>query len=449
MTTRDDALTGQTVELLQTMIRNRCVNDGTVESGHEWRSAETLEAFLSEGTTLDFQTYEPKPGRRSVLSRLDGTDPDAPVVLLMGHTDVVPAIEKEWREDPFGGELIDGEVWGRGAIDMLNLTSSMAVAFKALAQRRERLRGTVIFLGVADEEAGGTWGADFITREHWDDVACDYVLTESGGIRTQTPAGPKLVVMAAEKGIGWRTVRVHGTPAHGSMPFGADNAVLKAAEVIRRLAAYRPQADINDYWRHYVASMALPAEQEASLLDPARIYDAFGAFPRETAKMCHAMTHMTISPNVVHGGQKTNTIPDLVELNVDIRTLPGQTEEDVQAVLAEALGDLADQVELVPEHANRRATESGRDNPMWEALVDLAQAAHPDAEVLPFMMTGGTDAAFFRERGVPSYGAGLFSSRSPWEEFADRFHGNDERLDLDSLALTTGYWLDLADRLLR
>ncbi len=340
-------------------------------------------------------------------------------------------------------------MWGRGAIDMLNLTASMAVAFKALAQRQDRLRGTVVFLGVADEEAGGTWGAEYITREHWDEVACDYVLTESGGIRTQTPAGPKLVVMAAEKGVGWRTIRVHGTPAHGSMPFQADNAVLKAAEVIRRLAAYRPQAQMSTYWTHYVRSMALPAEQEAALLDPARIYDALGEFPRETAKMCHALTHMTISPNVVHGGQKTNTIPDLVEVNVDIRTLPGQTEEDVQAVVRDALGDLADQVEVVPEHANRRGTASGPDNPMWEALVDLAQAAHPDAEVLPFMMTGGTDAAFFRERGVPSYGAGLFSARSPWEAFADRFHGNDERLDLDSLALTTGYWLDLADRLLR
>ncbi|MBW3659598.1 MAG: M20/M25/M40 family metallo-hydrolase [Actinobacteria bacterium] len=451
LTAEDDRRTGETVELLQTMIRNRCVNDGRPESGEEVRNADTLTAYLGEGTALDFATYDPLPGRRSIVSRLEGTDPDAPTICLMGHTDVVPVEESGWSRDPFGGELVDGEVWGRGAIDMLNLTSSMAVAFKHLsrrADRGERLRGTVIYFGVADEEAGGTYGADFVTQKHWDDVACDYVLTESGGIRTETPAGPKLVIMAAEKGIGWRTLKVRGTPAHGSMPFGSDNAVVKAAEVVRRLAAHRPKADINDYWSHYVRSMALPPEQEQALLHPDTIYDAFAAFPRETAKMCHAMTHMTISPNVLHGGQKTNTIPDLVEINVDVRTLPGQTEDDVQRELREALGDLADDVEMDLDPSNRRATESARDNPMWDALVDLAGAAHPDAEVLPFLIVGGTDAAFFREKGVPAYGAGLFSSRSPWEAFADRFHGNDERLDVDSLGLTTRYWIDLADRLL-
>lgn len=448
----DERRTGETVELLRTMIRNRCVNDGRPESGEEIRNADTLVAYLEEGTGLDFETYEPLVGRRSVVSRLPGTDPEAPTVCLMGHTDVVPVEEAGWSRDPFGGELVDGEVWGRGAIDMLNLTSSMAVAYRQLALRAargDRLRGSVVYFGVADEEAGGTYGAEYVTRDHWDDVACDYVLTESGGIRTQTPAGPKLVVMAAEKGIGWRTLTVRGTPAHGSMPFGADNAVVKAAEVVRRLHAHRPRPRINEYWQHYVRSMALPPEQEAALLHPEQLYDALGAFPREVAKMCHAMTHMTMSPNVVHGGQKTNTIPDLVEIDVDIRTLPGQSEEDVQAELEAALGDLAAEVEVTPGPANRLATESTRDNPMWDALVDLAGAAHPDAEVLPFLITGGTDAAFFREQGVPAYGAGLFSSRSPWEEFSDRFHGNDERLDVESLGLTTRYWLDLADRLLR
>src|SRR6516225_4111160 len=137
-----DTATAETVELLQAMIRNACVNDGTAESGQEIRSADVLETYL-EGAGLDVETFEPTPGRRSVVSRIEGRDRDAPTLLLMGHTDVVPVSPSGWSRDPFGGELVDGEIWGRGAIDMLNLTSSMAVAVKQLARDGWRPRGTL------------------------------------------------------------------------------------------------------------------------------------------------------------------------------------------------------------------------------------------------------------------------------------------------------------------
>src|SRR5262245_5062762 len=234
-----DTATAETVELLQAMIRNACVNDGTAESGHEVRSAEVLERYL-EGAGLDVEAFEPTPGRRSVVSRIDGHDPTAPTLLLMGHTDVVPVSPAGWTRDPFGGELVDGEIWGRGAIDMLNLTSSMAVATKHLARSGWRPRGTLVYLGVADEEAGGEHGAEWLVEHALDAVGADYVITESGGWAVDSPRGRRLVVTVGEKGAAWRRLRVHGTPGHGSMPFGADNAVVKAAEVVRRITSLRP-----------------------------------------------------------------------------------------------------------------------------------------------------------------------------------------------------------------
>ena len=139
-------------ELLQALIRNACVNDGTVESGGEIRSADVLENFL-EGPGLELESYDAAPGRRSLVARIEGSDPTAPTLLLMGHTDVVPANPDHWSRDPFGGDLVDGEVWGRGAIDMLNITSSMAVAFKRLARSGFTPRGTLVYLAVADEES--------------------------------------------------------------------------------------------------------------------------------------------------------------------------------------------------------------------------------------------------------------------------------------------------------
>src|SRR6056300_82441 len=151
-------LTGETTELLQAMIRNACVNDGTPDSGEEVRNADLLTNVL-EGTGLDVERFESRPGRSSIVARIEGRDPNAPKLCLMGHTDVVPVSPDGWDNDPFGGELINGEVWGRGAIDMLNLTSSMAVAFRHLANSGFRPRGDLIFFGVADEESGSAYGA--------------------------------------------------------------------------------------------------------------------------------------------------------------------------------------------------------------------------------------------------------------------------------------------------
>ncbi len=443
----DPKLTAETTELLQVMIRNECVNDGTIESGEEVRNSDLLENFL-EGTGLDSEHFESAPGRRSVVARIEGSDPEAPSLCLMGHTDVVPVSPDGWDRDPFGGELVDGEVWGRGAIDMLCQTAEMAVAFRHLANTGFKPKGDLIFFGVADEEAGGVYGAEWMIANHPDIMKCDYVLTEFGGIPTATPDGTALTLNVAEKGVAWQRLRVKGTPGHGSMPYEVDNALVKAAEVVRRLAEYRPTPQAHDLWKVQVANLPYDDQTKQMLLDPGRLDDALAQLPnRGKARHLHACSHTTFSPNVVSGGVKTNVVPDSVIVEVDIRTLPGETNEDVRAHLQAALGDLYDAIDVEPIH-DSPSTNSPIDTPMWDVLEGIMTKAHPGATLQPSLIVGGTDARFFRNTGAIAYGAGLFSPAVTFELFSQRFHGHNERVDVESLALGTQLWIETSRQML-
>ncbi len=442
-----DQLTGEVTELLQQLIRNQCVNDGSPESGEEARSADLLRDYL-EGTGMDMGSFDSLPGRRSLVARIEGSDPNAPSLCLMGHTDVVPVTPSGWSRDPFGGELVDGEVWGRGAIDMLNLTASMAVATKHLARSGFRPKGTLLYFAVADEEAGGHWGAEWALDHEPDAVAADYVITESGGLVMDTQAGQKVTITVAEKGVMWRRLRVRGTPGHGSAPFGADNALVKAAEVVRRIAAYEPRAQILDLWENYVDAFDLTDAQRKALRDPDTVLEACRTLPDQgIAKLAHACTHTTFSPNVAHGGVKTNVIPDVVDLDIDIRVMPGETNEDVRAHIDAALGDLSSEVELSIIQAGEY-TRSPTDTPLYSALEKVAQRVYPDATLMPVMTVGGTDARFYRNAGSLAYGFGLMSPDVTYQKFRSRFHGNDERVDVESLRLTTDCWLAIVEDVL-
>jgi len=441
-----DRLTNETTELLQALIRNQCVNDGTVESGNEERSATLLRDEL-EGTGVDLQLFETEPGRTSLVARYEGTDKDAPALCLMGHTDVVPVSPDGWREDPFGGELIDGEVWGRGAVDMLNLTSSMTVAFREIVRSKKRYPGDIIYFAVADEEAGGVHGAKRLIDEEWDALRCDYVLTEYGGTPVTGDDGTVVLLTTTEKGGSARRITVKGEPGHGSMPYGTDNALVKAAEVVRRLVAYEPAARIDEMFGARVKALNFPTDIEQRLLDPVRHAEALAEIDPGMARNLHSCAHTSFSPNIVHSGSKINTIPDTAVLEVDIRILPGETAEDVEAHLRAALGDeLMDEIEVEAIHG-MAASQSPTGTELWRALTESVQMAYPDARVMPSMVTGGTDARFFREMGVTCYGAGLLSPQLGLGEFLNRFHGHNERIDVDSLRLTTKLWLDVVDRL--
>jgi acetylornithine deacetylase/succinyl-diaminopimelate desuccinylase-like protein len=428
----------ETTELLQQLIRNGCVNDGTRESGQEVRNADVLESYL-EGSGFDMQRFEAAPGRPSLVARMEGSDKGAPALMLMGHTDVVPVNPDGWKRDPFGGELVDGEVWGRGAVDMLNLTASMAVALNALARSGFAPRGDLIYLAVPDEEAAGKYGAEWLVDNEPDAVRCDYVLTEMGGFRFAGQGTPKVPVMVAEKGTYWCKIRVHGTPGHGSMPFRTDNALVKAADIVQRLANYQPEPVIHDTWRRFVEQMGFPDELKEHLLDPARVREVAAQLPDlGMARMIHACTHTTFAPTVLGAGVKSNVIPDTADLQVDIRTLPGQTAEDVHAMLREALGEHYASIEIDPTSA-MESTASPVDTPMWDTLKTHTERLS-GAETVPFIIVGATDSRFFRKVGATCYGYGLFSEKISFGEFASMFHGDNERVDVESLGLTTELW---------
>ena len=452
-----DGLTDRTVELLQTLIRNRCVNDGTEASGDEVRNADVLQQVIA-GPGVDVERYEAAPGRVSVVGRIAGSDPDAPSLCLMGHTDVVPVNESGWSEDPFGGEIIDGpdgpEVWGRGAVDMLNLTASMAVTFRSLADRGFRPTGDLIFFGVADEEAGSAYGARWMADHHRDAIMADYVLTESGGLHSGPAEAPFVGVNIAEKGVAWRRLRVKGTPGHGSAPFRRDNALVKAAGVIQRLHDYRPAPRFHELWGQKVEALGLPDEMKSQLLDPTAIDELLDTFPSAAAAShFHACTHTTFSPNLVDGSEsgggrmKVNVIPDTVVIDVDIRTVPGEGPAEVEAHLRAALGDLADEVQVEPL-MNDAASISRLDTPLWDSLQRAVNVSFPTARLSPQFVVGFTDARIYREMGAVAYGAGLFSPSLDSSEYGSRFHGNNERIDIESLGLSTHLFHHVATDLL-
>jgi acetylornithine deacetylase/succinyl-diaminopimelate desuccinylase-like protein len=440
-----DRLTAEPTELLRTMIRNACVNDDTVGSGQEIRNVQALEDYFA-GSGLACRRFEAAPGRASLVARIEGRDPKAPTLLLMGHTDVVPANPAGWRRDPFGGDLVDDIVWGRGATDMLNLTATMAVAARRLAAAGFRPRGTLIYLAVADEEAGGSYGAQHLTRHALDAVRADYVITESGGVPIPTKAGHTLKVTVGEKGGNWRRLTVNGTPGHGSRPFKTDNALVTAAKVVQRLAEYRPKARILDAWRGYVQSLHLEPGLTEALTDPDRVYDAISDLDNlALAREAHACTHTTFSPNIAHGGTKVNVIPDRVDIDVDIRSLPGVEQHEVEAMIKEALGPLVSKVTIeTPSDRRRGGSVSPTDTPLIAAIRRVAKRMMPDSTVVPAITTGGTDAKFFRWKGIPAYGFGLQSLRIPYTEYPVMFHGNNERVDTESLKLSAMMWEALA-----
>ena len=432
-------LTGETTEILQQLIRNECVNDGTVGSGHEVRSVDLLESYLRL-PGVEIKRYEPQPGRASLVLRIEGSDPKARSLHLMGHTDVVPVTASGWKHDPFGGELIDGEVWGRGAVDMLDVTGSMAVAVKRLLQQGFRPKGTLIFSAVADEEALGTYGAQWLSENAWDDVKADFLVTEFGGTRLPIDGAPKLPIMTAEKGSQWTRLRVKGTPGHGSMPYQADNALIKASEVITKIGRYKAPLRLHDLWKRFIEGLDLPAASRVALMNAATFDVELDRGPAGTAPMFYAATRTTFSPNMARSGVKLNVIPDSAEIDIDIRTIAGDDREGVRKMLRDAIGEeLWKDVEIVAEGDNP-ASESPLRSPLWDTLTKVSRKLVPGSETVPFLIVGATDARFFRRRGVVAYGYGLLSDRIPFREFAKLFHGNNERVDQESLRLTTELW---------
>ncbi len=429
--TTGDALTRDAVALTRELIRNACVNDGSPDSGHEHRSVATLERFL-HGSRIVREVVEPHPGRASLVARVPGTDPTAPTLLLLGHLDVVPA-GGGWSRDPFAAELVDGTVWGRGALDMLHLTASYATVLRRVAERP--LRGALVVAAVADEESGGRLGAEWLLANRPELVRANGVISETGGIPLAVAGEVRgVTVTVGEKGITGRRIEVDGHPRHASTHYGADNAVVTAAAVIGGIAAADHVAEIDDLWPRYVAALDVSDELRAALVDPHRID---GALPLlgPLAGLAHALTRTTYSPDVVRGGDKLNVVPGRATIDVDVRTMPGTEPADVDRHLRAAAGTAADRMRIHPLGGTTPATRSPLDTPLYAALAEAVAAAHPGAKAVPVIAPGGADSRFFRRLGVPAYGFGMFSADWDHAAFRHLVHSVDERVDVASIGL--------------
>ncbi|MBP1326312.1 acetylornithine deacetylase/succinyl-diaminopimelate desuccinylase-like protein [Leucobacter exalbidus] len=427
-----DAGLNDTVALLQAMIREACVNDGSVESGQEVRNVNVLQRFLAGAVAtgrLEVHVYASAPGRSSLIARVRGTDPDAPALGLVGHLDVVPVNPDGWSRNPFGGELIDGEIWGRGAVDMLYLTAAFATVLRDAALSDTPLRGDLVLLAVADEEAGSEHGIHWLLREHAAAVHVTEAISESGGMRM----GRHVAIEVAEKGSAGRRLVVHGTPGHASIPYGAAGAVTRMGEVLNRLSSVTPIAQLGPLWAAFVNARIDDPELAERMLDPVRL-DAVLPKLGGIAGYAHAISRITISPTILRSGHTHNVIPSHGELDLDIRTLPGTTDAEVDELLRAMLGDLADAVEI--EHLRGwPATASPATTPLF-AAIERAVTEVSGEPVVPIMAAGGSDNRVLRGIGIPAYGFGLLGPEWSYEKYREGVHGNNERIDLGSIGLT-------------
>lgn len=423
------------VALLREMIRNRCVNDGTPGSGQEHRSVATLVDFLGRAGEI----VEPAPGRQSVVYRVSGSEPGAPGLLLLPHLDVVPVNEAGWSVDPFGATISDGFVWGRGAVDMLNLTAAMAVVFREYQRGTlPPLPGDLILAAVADEEAAGGLGARHLVEQRPELVDAQYVLTEVAYPALATPTGPAFPVAVGEKGPFWSRLRSTGRPGHGSGPYLADNALEPMVGALGGLFDTPSPVAITEEWRRFVSLLGLPEDLSARLVDPDLVDQAIAevaATDPGLAGYFHSSTHLTVSPNTVRGGTKANMIPDRAEAEIDLRALPGMDRRFVDEHLRKAMGRFADRIEIQPV-SDYLANASDRSDPLWQAIEDSLQLLTGARRALPVLMPVATDARFFRARGAAAYGVGWFDDRIGFSDFLSLFHGNDERVSVDSVERT-------------
>ncbi|WCZ33510.1 MULTISPECIES: M20/M25/M40 family metallo-hydrolase [Corynebacterium] len=431
------SLTDDTLGLLQTLIRNACVNYFSADSGQEERNADTLETFFA-GTDVSLERYEPHPGRVSISFTVEGTDPAAEPLTLLGHTDVVPVDEDKWTTDPFGGQIIDGRVYGRGATDMLYITAAMAACVRDVA-RAERPRGTLTFVGCADEEARGGLGAKWLAEHgkfYWKNC-----LSEEGGSHIPAVDGSDaLAVVVGEKGAGQRRLTVHGDAGHGSAPYGRDLAVAKIAEVARRVAAIEPEVRADEIWEGYVRAWKFDPATETALMR-GEGYEAFG----QLESYSHAMSHLTISPTVLRAGNGINVLPSEAWLELDIRPLPGQTQEEIDSLLRSALGELADEVEIT-HLITEDGTVSPTSGPLFDAICQTFDEFFPGVPVVPTIAAGGSDLRFARRKGGVGYGFALHAREETLGSVLGQLHSHDESVSVEDVDLTVRAYRSLIRR---
>ncbi|HWX97910.1 MAG TPA: M20/M25/M40 family metallo-hydrolase [Solirubrobacteraceae bacterium] len=433
-------------QLLQRLIRFNTVNP----PGDERPAQEHLAEHLS-AAGFDCELLGAEPGRPNLVARLRAPGAGAgqagetgPRLCYLGHVDTVLADAREWSHDPWSGDLADGFLWGRGALDMKSQVAAEIAAAASLARSGWRpARGELLVVTVVDEETGGSLGAQWLTQTHPEKVRCEMLINEGGGGCFEYGGRRLYGVCCAEKGVFRFTVITDGVAGHASMPGMGENALLKMAPVLEKLASRQPSYLLTDAPRAFLRGLGEDAEDPRGAVDRLRAAD-----PR-LATMFEPMLGVTFTPTRIRASEKVNVIPSRAELKVDCRVPPGLGEEEVRQGLAEVLGEEADAdwriefTERVP----------GNGSPMRSQLMETVSAwvaeHDPGAEVVPVILPGFTDSRHFREAFPECVAYGFFPHRDqPLVQTAPLIHGADERIDVRDLALATELYRDLAVRIL-
>jgi acetylornithine deacetylase/succinyl-diaminopimelate desuccinylase-like protein len=424
----------EVTELLQELIRI----DTTNPPGNETPAAELLRDYL-EDSGVQCDLYAKIPERANLVARIPGRA-DGPKLLLLSHTDVVLADASEWSADPFGGELRDGQVWGRGALDMKGQVAAEAVAIASLAREGFEPAGDLIFCATADEEVGAGFGASWLCDEHGEAVRCDYLINEGSGDRVELGGNAFYLCSVSEKMSAPFRLRVHGRSGHASMPGIADNALVKAAPLIQALGAYTPEKQLIPEVEALMETVT--GERPSS---PNEVLERARAVSPLLAEMVEPLLSMTLAPTMANASQKRNVIPAVCDVTVDSRLLPGMTPDEQQAIVREVLGE--GEYDLVTLEAHG-GTRSAIETPLWDAVASWIESVDPGARPAPVCVAGFTDSHWFREAfGTVAYG--FFPSRAMDPDVAARLvHSADERVPVDDLELGVEWLRHAATHLL-
>jgi len=409
--------------------------DTTNPPGNETPAAEYLAEML-RSAGLEPKLVGAEPSRQNVIARLRGDGSRAPL-MLAAHLDVVPAERDKWRHDPFGGEIHDGYLWGRGAIDMKQMAVMSTLVMMRLAKDGVPLERDVILAGVADEEAGCDLGSKWLVDQHPELVTAEYVLGEAGGFTVHLGGSELYPIGIAEKGVVWMKLAVTGTPGHGSVPRD-DNPVARLGGLVSRLGTRRlPQhrtrvADA--YLKAVAATQRFPLSVLLPRLHlPALAKAVLDRFPdRGAANALAAVLSNTATPTMLRAGDKVNTVPGHAEAFVDGRTLPGMNAATLIAEIRKLTADLGDfEVEVLKEMP---PVETTADTPLWRVIDQVMAREAPRGALVPMLMPGFTDAKQWSRLGAKCYG--FMPTRFPDDgtRFSDLFHGHDERIPVDGLA---------------
>jgi len=412
----------ETARVARDLIRFDTSNRGEGDANPESEAAGYVVDYLRD-LGLDPITIESAPGRTSVVARIPGSDPSLPALVLHGHLDVVPADPANWSVDPFAGEIKDGMLWGRGAVDMKDMCAMMLTSVAELLRAGELPRRELILAFFADEENGGVYGAHYLVTHHPELFAgAATAISEVGGYSIDLNGTRAYLIQTGEKALDWIRLRARGTAAHGSRVW-SDNAVTRLAEAVAALGRHQWPVALCDTTRELIAEIAKIYGEDPETVDAEQIVLRTGT----AGGFIQASLRNTSNPTVLHAGYKHNVIPDTAEALIDVRSLPNDQPgilDKVQQIVGEDID-----IEVVHSDIGLEVPFAGE---AVEAMIASLRAHDPEAKVLPYLLSGGTDNKALSRLGITGYG--FVPLRLPADlDFPGMFHGVDERVPLAAL----------------